>query len=266
MIRKFNYTGRKEIPASSVKIYFEDVKHIPYTFNAEINLDSLKLPGNADVFIEAYDTSSYMRFPFGKVAEIIPPAAHDRRLTDIHSTDAVMFRIKIIDNSGTHGKILAWATSIATTEIKMTNSKKVSILPVGYKDLDQEIWRLEIEDRPILFINKDLIQFGIREVVRNDNCFISLVYPAVVREILTHIFFIENIFDTDGNDWMHNWLKFITSIQGITDIPKPEYDDNNRILNKEQFIEWINLDAIPSFSKKFDIKSRYEVEISEVVK
>lgn len=265
MIRKFNYTGRKDVPASSIKVYFEDVKKIPYTFNAEIDLTSLKLPETADVFIEAYDTSSYMRFPFGKIANITPPELEKRRLTDIHSTDAVVFRLKVIDNTTSHGKILAWATCLATTETKISNSKKVPILPVGYKNLDQEIWRLEIIDRPILFINRELTQFGIREVVRNDNRFISLVYPAVVREILTNILLIENIFDTDGNEWTHNWLKFIGSFSEVSEIPSPVYE-NDRIINKDELMDWINLEAVPSFCKNFNIKSRFETEISEVTK
>ena len=74
MIRKFNYPGRKIIPLSCIQIYFEDSAKTPYIFNAIIDLGPLELPADADVYVEAYDTSSYMRFPFGKVAEIRQPA------------------------------------------------------------------------------------------------------------------------------------------------------------------------------------------------
>lgn len=262
MIRKFNYTGRKKIPRSNITVFFEDISKVPYTFNAELSLDTLRLPGNAEVWIEAYDTSSYMRFSFGNVGNIRIPPPERRRLTDIHSTDAVRFRVKVIDNTGKHGKILAMANGIATTGIQLQTSKKNPLLPVIYKDLEQEIWRLEYTpDGPFLVINNHLINYGIREHVRTDNRFLSLVYPSVVREILLRIFLSEEVFDTEGDDWRNDWLKFVTGIPGSADLPETEEDDSGKIQNIEGFLDWIDNEAVPAFCKKFDFKEKYQQEL-----
>jgi len=262
MIRKFNYTGRKKIPRSNVLVYFEDTTKVPHSFNAEINLESLKLPGNAEVWMEAYDTSSYMRFFFGQVADIHPPASDQRRLTDIHSTDAVRFRIKVIDNSEKHGRILAWANGIATKGTQPETSQKNPLLPVIYRDLEQEIWRLEYHpEGPFLAINQQLLDFGIRELVRTDNYFISMVYPSVIREILLRIFLIEGVFETEGDSWENDWLKFATQIPGTGDLPETEEDNSGKIQNMDDFIEWIENEALPAFCKKFDFKDKFQQEL-----
>jgi hypothetical protein len=264
MIRKFNYTGRKKIPRSNLKVYFDDISKLPYTFNAELNLESLRLPGNAEVWVEAYDTSSYMRFSFGNVGSIRIPPSEKRRLTDIHSTDAVRFRIKVIDNTGKHGRILALANGIATTGTQPQTSHKIPLLPVIYKDLEQEIWRLEYtSEGPFLVINNQLIDYGIREHVRTDNSFISLVYPSVIREILLRIFLSDEVFDTEGDDWQNDWLKFITGIPGGDDLPEPEEDNLGKIQNMIDFLEWIDNEAVPAFCKKNAFKEKYQQEFLE---
>jgi hypothetical protein len=266
MIRKFNYTGRKKIPRSNLKVYFEDISRVPYTFNAELNLDTLELPGNAEVWVEAYDSSSYMRFSFGNVGNIRVPPPDTRRLTDIHSTDAVRFRVKVIDNTGKHGRILALANGIATTGTQPQTSQKYPLLPVIYKDLEQEIWRLEYTEGPFLVINNQLIDFGIREHVRTDNSFIGLVYPSVIREILMRIFLTEEVFDTEGDDWPNEWLKFITSIPGSADLPDIEEDHSGKNQNLDDFLYWIDNEAVPAFCKKFDFKEKYQQELLGVIK
>ncbi len=262
MIRKFNYTGRKKIPRSDLKFFFEDVSKVPYTFNAELNLESIKLPKNAEVWIEAYDTSSFMRFSFGNVGNIRIPPSEKRRLTDIHSTDAVRFRVKVIDNTGKHGKILALANGIATTGTQPETSQKNPLLPVIYKDLEQEMWRLEYTpEGPFLVINNQLIDYGIREHIRTDNSFISLVYPTIIRDILLRIFLYQEVFETEGEGWENDWLKFVTGIPGSADLPEPEEDSSGKTQNTEDFLEWIDNEAVPAFCKKFDFKEKYQQEL-----
>ena len=65
MIRKFNYTGRKKIRRSDVRIdLLRDDDNRRY-FNISLHLADLELPETARVYVEAYHRSGYQRYDFG---------------------------------------------------------------------------------------------------------------------------------------------------------------------------------------------------------
>src|SRR5512138_1037107 len=105
MIRKFNYTGRRKIERKDIIIRLvKDKSPHPY-FDLKVEIDPRDFSDDPELYVEAYDRSSFMRFRCGTLKQPVLP--EDRHLTDIHSTDAILFRVKLVDLSAQHGKILA---------------------------------------------------------------------------------------------------------------------------------------------------------------
>ena len=67
-----------------------------------------------------------------------------------------------------------------------------------------------------------------REHVRSDPAFFALVYPAVVREVLTHIL-TKGKYDPDSedDDWCSRWIRFVRPL-GMDPPPADEQDEDGR--------------------------------------
>jgi hypothetical protein len=250
MIRRFNYTERQSIPADCVRIRLVQPGAQEMSFDAELKLADLELPSEAAVFVEAYYKSSYMRFAFGTVGTIAPPRS--RRLSDIDRGTVVFFRVKVVDPGDVVGRILAEIDNI-TASGDETPEGKYCLLPVDYKDLGQQIWRLELgNNRPVLELNNTIP--GIRDIVRRDGQFAGLVFPAVVRQILTHILLIEDHDDFDDvTDWKSLWLRFMSRF--APDRPESSTDARGA---------WIE-EAVAGYASHIRGRDRYVETLQEQV-
>ncbi len=237
MIRQFNYTNRKRIPREKVQIKLREQGKNPPAFDAAIDLKELKLPEAARVYVEAYYRDSYMRFDFGTVTHV--GSQDERSLRDIDNREVIYFRVKVVDPSGEHGKILAEVDGIIPNASDGPGLR-VSILEVRFEEnLGSQAWSLELSDAatPVLIVNK---RVGSKEYVRSDDAFFSLVYPAVVREILTRIVVIDgHEYDLDNDDWWQRWLYFVCSLPNVGQPPGGDDDFSIKY-------EWIDV-AVKSF-------------------
>ena len=209
MLRRFNYTGRRRIPRSvvSVKIY-RDANSQP-SFDIKFDISAFNLPGHAKVFVEAYHRASYMRFDYGHVSDIHPP--RDRRLAEIESGGTTQFRVKVVDTTSELGCVLAEADGITPLDRNEAQTNRDSILPVLVTDLNDQVWRVDFDSpdgRPVLELNQKIE--GVAQLALRDDRFFALTYPAVLREILGRVLFVEEFGDLDGpaDDWRVQWLKF----------------------------------------------------------
>ena len=262
MIRKFNYTGRKKIERKYISIrLINDNTPYPY-FDIKMDINTSDFEDDPELYIEAYDRSSFMRFRCGTLKQPLIP--EDRHLYDIHSTEAILFRVKLVDPSAQHGKILAVADRLASTGESPEETKRISILPVTYEDLGPEIWKLDFRDTgPVLAVNKKIEMVNITEIVKTSDLFFSLVYPSVLREILIRILLIDEVFeDDDPESWQNLWLAFV---EKLPDVPKitesPEFENQEFTVNREFFLKWIDDDAVPAFCRQYGIKGKFESEI-----
>lgn len=238
MLRRFNYTGQKKIKRSAVQLTLVRRDLEPPAFNAKLNLEGLKLPDGARVYVEAYHKASYMRFDFGCVGEIRPP--RDRYLTEIDGGASALFSVKVIDESGTHGRILAEADGLSPLDGEQANANRESILPVMTEDLGHAVWKLEFaDDRPVLVLNSRIE--NIHLIARGDDLFFCLVYPSVVQRVLLQILQVEEYYDLDGEatDWRCQWLKFVCQLPGIGPPPRPERGEEPEQV-RERHMEWID--------------------------
>lgn len=244
MLRKFNYTGRRRIPRSRVDIRLKPTGEFP-SFDASLDFSGLDLPEDAVVLIEAYDKSSYMRFDYGTVGSLHAPPS--RVLNEVQSRDTIFFRVKVVDISTRHGRVLAVADRLPPARLQEHASEKESLLGVRFSDLGEEIWHLDLTgDLPTLELNKELGSLGLREMAHSSDSFISLVLPAVVRQIFTQIVLLDGDDDFSGEGWKRLWYQYAI---GMGADPEPGSTDEARAY-------WIN-DVVSAFCRRFRVKERF---------
>jgi len=204
-----------------------------------------------------------MRFRCGTLKNPVFP--EDRHLTEIHSTNAILFRVKVVDPTTRHGKILAAADRLTSVGESQEEAKRISLLPVSYADLGKEVWKLDFWNTgPVLILNKKIETVSVSEIVKTSDLFFSLVYPSVLREILIHILIIDDTYEEDDPElWQNLWIRFV---ENLPDVPKitgtQEFDDSSK--DPAFFLKWIDDDVIPAFCRKYTIKEKFESEIVRV--
>lgn len=243
-IRKYCYTGRERLKRKHIKISLrEESNERNICFDVGVNLSEYKLPRDALVFVEAYRQDSFMRESFGPVGELVSPKIFN--LTpEFDSHEGVLFRVRVTSSINPKGQSLAEADRISLEEGSAKNRE--ALLPVKGTDNIPGIWDVDFaEEKPILEISRNVGDW--KGFAKNPE-FISLVFPAILKEILTRILVIEDHFESDGDDWCSKWLLFAKNLVG--DIPTAEED-----LGKT--IEWID-HTVDVFCQKQKIKERFE--------
>lgn len=218
MIRRLNYTGRLRIVREDARFTVTERKDMAAVFKAELDLSGYGLPEDARVHVEAYRQTSWMRFPFGTVGKLLPPSSTE--LVEFDSAEAILFRVRVTSSDGTVGKLLAEADRIRGRKTDEVEQDVDPLLPVIPGELGAQVWALEIEESPRLVINRELWDW---KAVALTPGFVSLVYPAVLTQILGTILIEDEYFDLDDpDDWRSRWLQFATLIPRVSDIPDPK--------------------------------------------
>jgi len=236
-ISRINYTGRKKIPLESFTLEFGNSSGPDFKLNADLaNLADLRLCADASVSIHGSHRIRRIIFECGTIKEIKDPKV----FTSTSNFEGLGFTVKITDVTGTPGKLLAESAVIYPKSHGDKSSKK-TILPILQSDLDDEIYRVDFSgDRPVLLINKNA---GDKNSIAKSPFFRSLVYPSVLREILTRILIINEYDDPDDDDagWQAKWLEFGSLMPGMSENPK---------ISEDEFvlIKWIE-NVVSSFAK-----------------
>jgi len=229
MKRRLNFTDRKRIPLERISLTLreEDGRR---AFDAKLDLNDLGLPEQASVYMEAYYKTDYMRYPFGTVAQFRRPLSTN--LGSLGRIDNLRFRIKVVDESGTRGLIKAVADRIRP----VTPTGVRAILPVEFRDLGSQIWRLSFDGgEPFLEFNS-AIPF-IRDRAKADYRLFFYVYPAVLREILVQMIIVNGIPDPeDVEEWEKDWLDFARHYGGE---PPEVLDSQDNTFDEVGVRKWI---------------------------
>jgi hypothetical protein len=251
MIRKFNYTGRQKIKRSNVLVDLGRDADGVRRFDISLQLHDLNLPDSAHIYVEAYHRSGYQRFDFGTVEEKQIPS--DRRLKNLSSSAIPLFRIKVVDRTFTHGRILASLDKIRPKSIDTEPTDSQSLLFVEFDDLGNVIWELDMEgDWPTLRLNTKAEEVSL--IASSDNRFLSLVYPEVVKQILTRILLEDEHTDPDcDDDWPSLWLKLASTSPGMVYPPQTGKPEQER---------WIDR-AVEAFSASYDMLERFNKSFQE---
>lgn len=223
---RINSTGRKRILREHIQILLDDPKNgQPPSFTVQLELSpDLKLDPTAKVYVEPYVKSSSMRFDFGTVGSFTPPS--NCLLSDIDVGAAILFRIKVVDETGEIGRILASANGIRP-ENDSDGDDRRPLLPVSAVNLGEEIWQLEVDTTsgPTLKVNSlipDLI-----EALKRDPILQGLIYPEVVRRMAYEIFSYGNEYD-ETDEWVTDW-KFWFNTQVGREIDESEFGNDDAV-------------------------------------
>lgn len=242
-LRRINFTGRKRLNARDVDIRVHDNTDKPAFGITKLCLRAYDLPANARVYVEAYRQMSFMRFPCGTVAQ--PELSACLELTEFDSPEAIRFRVKVTDTEERKGRILAELDGLKDIRLE-------SLLPVRPSpEMEHEIFRLDFaDDGPTLLINEKLEDW---KNVAGAPPFVSLVYPGVLRAILTRILCIEKEYLTieDMEDWRSQWIRFVQGQPGIAEMIPGTGDENDGDVQ-----DWIE-EAVSAFCKHNQIHSSF---------
>jgi hypothetical protein len=229
--RRINSTGRKKISQDKIDLrILAGVPGEPLRAKLGIDLDSLGLPASASVSVEAYHRSTAMRFDCGTVgAKKIPETLS---LNELDQAGGVLFRIKIVDRDVQQGKILASADRVRPS-IEGEHMGRKSIFPVQYRDLGQEIWRVDIEDDagPFLLLNSKVPALMHR--IDENPLIAGALLPAAFRIVLLHMAYNPSEDDEDGAGWKTDWKRFCGEVLGV-DVEPDELEDDDA---REQWVD-----------------------------
>jgi len=250
MIRKINFTGRRKIKRSSVRVDILRNTAGQRYFNFHLDLSDLKLPDSARVYAEAYHRTGYMRFDFGHLSRMAPPP--ERILERFSDATIPLFRVKVVDRSTAHGRILAALDKIRPESVDNEPAGSHSLLFVEYDDLGNTIWRLDLDgDWPVLKLNHKVEEVGL--LASSDHRFFALVYPEVFRQVLRRVLIEDEHTDPDcDDDWPSLWLKLARRLPGMSDPPASPDDQEN----------WIDR-ATEAFSAKSDVLGKLNLALQQ---
>jgi hypothetical protein len=252
MIRKINFTGRKKIKRTNVRVdILRDAEGRRF-FNLRLDLSDLsRLPTNAHIYAEAYHRTGYQRYDFGNLSN--QKSMEDRWLNRFSDATIPLFRVKVVDRTSAHGRILASLDKIRPESVDNEPAGSHSLLFVEYDDLGNKIWLLDLDgDWPVLKLNQKVDEISL--VASSDQRFFALVYPEVFRQILTKILIEDEHTDPDcDDDWPSLWLKLACQLPGMDDPPDSKGDQET----------WID-NATEAFSAKFDVLAKFNQALQEL--
>ena len=234
VVRRYSYLGRQRILQQHVAFSLGETNGT-LSAKCRIDLQPYELPADGKVFIEAYRLETYLRFAVGTVSQLNIPDHLD--LSEFEYAEGIKFRVKVANDAGV---LIAEADKIQLGDSELPENRLPLITPFP-ADLGELVYKLDLDGvDPKLLVNSNI---GDWRGFTTNPFFKSIVFPAVVREILTQVLIIENHTDvTDLDDWKSRWMKFGSLMPGVPLL-------TNR-MTEEQKGEWI--DAVcRSFSRKF---------------
>ena len=204
--RHINFTRRQNVTRDRIDIrMLEVVTGEPLAAKADLSLDGLGFPGDAQVTIEAYHRSSGQRFDCGTVANLNIPSP--LVLNEVDRSGSVLFRIKVIGVGEDSGRILGSAERVQPKSDDEDEGRR-SLFPVLFRDLGAETWQVdtaEDDDRPVLVLNKRIT--GISHLLQKNALLQGFLLPAALRIVLEKLVRDTTDFD-DEPGWKSEWVEY----------------------------------------------------------
>jgi hypothetical protein len=261
MIRRLNYTQRVRIRREDVSV---TVRESDGNISFEADLSRLRgdhydFPEKARVFLEAYRQTSWMRFDFGTIGALQPPA--NRSLNAFRDSKGILFRVKVTAPDESR-RILAEARGIPLVREGEQKVPRRSLIYVRQVDLGDLVFKLEFppesSDMPALIINSKL---GPYTQLTEHPAFTALVYPTVFREILLHILLTRGFdeVEPDSESWEDLWLQFAATLPGMEEPPKCSPRDDDDALGRA--LDWVS-GRVEAFARKYKALDRFQQFLS----
>ncbi len=225
-----------------------------WVFEADLRLAGYRFPRNAEVWVEAHRQNLWMQFPWGTVSAIRPSI--NRRLTEFDVPDGILFRVRVVQPPGQeHHKLLGEADGIPFVKLGEDIAQRRPLLEPVPDALDQLLWKLDLEsDPPKLLVNRDARPTW-KEMARSPQ-FIALVYPEILRRLLSSALVGEDAWTEDDEDdgWKTDWVRFARNLGGLGAPPPPA--------NTEGREAWIE-EAVAAFGRRHQLKTMWDLNFEE---
>lgn len=250
-IRRFNYTARQRIERGDIRLTLAAPDERPARVRASVDLPP-GLPGDARIHVEAHQRTTRMRFDFGTVERPGFPEGF-AVLTEFNDPAAVQFAVKVTASHGDELGLLLADRDGMRIDAADADEDRESLLPVAPAEIGEDVWQVGFGNAgPTLLFNRNLSDWRSFAAEHRVRC---LVYPAVMRQVLTQILIIEDWVDLeDKDDWRTKWLIFAHSFDGVTDLPEaPNLSDK---------LAWID-DAVTAFSVRARFMSGLNADSEE---
>lgn len=221
----FNYTGRQKISQKQGHVGIELEPDDGGTWRLTVNLDlsHLKpLPQGTDrIVVELYGTYDSIPIDAGTFEE---PRLPKRRLIDnVPQEGQLHGRVKVVRDVDSSGLIVAIADRIRIVTADATTD---SLLPIQPKNIAPEVWRLEFDEEPVLLYDDSIRQAGLAHHV-SDRLFRSLVFPGVVRQILSETRIRGDQNDIDLDDVSDPWALWTRWAERTAGRDAPAFSDED---------------------------------------
>lgn len=244
-IRKFNYTQRKRIHERDALIAVAATPSGEPIFDAQLSLESYRLPDTANVALEAYRQNTWMRFEYGTISNPSIPA--DRTLREFESAEGVRFRVKVTSSDLENRKILAEAEGIRPKGLglELENDRRVSLFSVKSSNtLGEQPFRLSTDvGQDGVFLLEINNKLGDYRAVARSQMFVSLVYPSILREALFYVAIVLKHREHDGDGLWCKTIQLARNLSGSYP-PTSNADDDE----ESRTLEWID-SVVDAFSK-----------------
>jgi hypothetical protein len=245
MKKRINFTGRKKLSSEHIDIRInrqEGQKFASFvaTFDPALTKG---LDKDAKIYLEPYAVSSSMRFDFGTVAN--PQTPSNTLLSELDRNDSFLFRIKVVDESGQVGRILADANGIRPRDARDDGEARKALFPVEWLDLGELIWRVDYDQNagPVLQLTTKVTELPTR---RNQDALLQgAIYPQAFREVLSILVRGDGV--DDDADWVKGWHEFVLKLTAHDLVEDPIEDDD-----RELFID----NAVRQFARGHNFASR----------
>jgi hypothetical protein len=205
-VTTLNFTGRQRITRDRVRLRVLQSGSVLTLDVERLDLDSLRLPNDAQVIVEAYRQTARHRISCGTVGDLSLPTSVT--LPEFNVPEGLLFRVKVVGVSEADGKLLASGDRIPASG-EDDDGNQVPILPFRQsQDLNHQLWRLDIEDEPIVLINSEV---GDWKGFALEPRFQALVFPEIVRQIA--LWALLNKDDAEDKDSATSvWRRFLSNL------------------------------------------------------
>jgi hypothetical protein len=245
MKRTFNYTGRKRIDRDDVSIVLSQVGD-SWVFDATLSLSNYSFPRNAEIWVEAYRQNLWMQWSWGTIT--LQQAPFDRRLTDFDDSEGVLFRVRVVQPKGPeHHKLVGEASAIPFVRAGEANDRRRKLLVTIPHPLDQQLWKIDFDaDPPTLLVNSDA-KPSWKSMVQSTQ-FEALVYPEILRRMMSHILVETEWSPEDEPDWRSEWMEFAFNLVGDGNLP-----DSTEKSDRERWIQ----DTVSALCRKLQYQASW---------
>lgn len=222
--KTINWTKRKSLAHECVEVSRLPIgADEPEQIDVQIKLPKDEFHSSAFVVIEAYRRQLSKRFECGTVGDLIVP---NPLQLDVFGSDKLpSLRLLVVDNEDQpRGRLLGSIEKIQIPGSGNQNASKNSLLLVDLGNLENEIWKVDIDTDtgPRLIVDHRVRDVGNR--ISSDPELCGLILPSAFQQILMTLADLCDDCDEDdlSEGWIGRWIKFCSNLGVASDPRDPE--------------------------------------------